>query len=240
LKATLARRKLIADDTFELDFDLGGDTIGFTAGQYCRITLAGIEAGEKDSRKFTIVNAPHDNGHLVVATRTGTTGYKRTMCSLPPGATAEIGKVKGKLTLPEEVSGPLVFVAGGIGIVPFVSMLRDLAHRDPSALGMVTMLYFNRGLAAAAYREELEQMAAEHPGLAVIMSMTRDESWSGERGRLGRPLLERVVGKPGRHVFYVVGTPGMVKGAVKTLTKAGVDKKRIRDEDFSGYEDSAT
>lgn len=181
------------------------------------------------------MNAPHDNTHLTVATRMGVTGFKCSMCALPPGAEAELGKVKGKLTLPGKVSDPLVFVAGGIGIVPFVSMLRDLAHRDPSALDLVTLLYFNRGPAATAYRDELEQLQRHHRGLTVTMSMTRDESWSGERGRLGDPLLERVVGTPDRHRFYVVGTPGMVKGATKTLTRAGVDKKRILTEDFSGY-----
>ena len=235
MNATLSRKELIAEDTYEMEFDLGGQSVDFAAGQYCRVAVPELRfADRKNSRKFSIVNAPHDDDRIVITTRTGTTGYKCTLCSLEPGDTVTIRKIKGKLVLPATVRRPLVFIAGGIGIVPFISMLRDLEHRDQ--LEDVTLLYFNRTPETAAYLAELQDMSGRHPGLRLVPSMTRHTRWEGETERLSEPFLTRLLGELDRYDFYVVGTPAMVDSALETLHAAGVSDQHIFDEDFSGYE----
>lgn len=238
MDATLRHRRLVAEGTWELDFDLGGDTLEFAAGQYCRVGLPRLDAPDKKgSRKFSIVNAPHDNGHVVVATRSGVTGYKCTLCALLPGERATIEKVKGRFVLPARLRRPVVFVAGGIGIAPFMSMLRDLEHRG--RLEQVTLLYFNRNPQSAAYLAELEEMAHARPGFRLVLAMTRHEPWQGVQERLSGQLLSRLLGDIGRYDVYVVGTPAMVAAARVTLRDAGVDREHLFDEDFEGYDEVA-
>lgn len=232
---TLTRRTLVAEGTWELDFDLQGAAIDFSAGQYCRIELPTLDREDrKNSRKFSIVNAPHDNRRLVVVTRAGSTGYKCTFCALPPGAPATARKVKGAFLLPDRPPRPLVFIAGGIGIAPFMSMLRDLDHRD--RLADVTLLYFNRSPATTAYLSELEHLAARRTGFHLVPSMTRHPEWSGTTARLTTELLTGLFDAPEDHDYYVVGTSPMVAAALQTLDENGVPKRQVHDEDFSGYD----
>lgn len=190
--ATLTRRELIAQDTYELDFDLLGESIDFAAGQYSRIQLPTLNAPDKKgSRKFSFVNAPHDNRRVVIATRSGISGFKCTLCALQPGIPATVHKVKGGLRLPERPKRPTVLIGGGIGVVPFVSMLRDLDHRD--RLADVTLLYLNRDPRSAAYLAELEELSRRRPGFRLVLSMTRHEGWAGETERFGHGLLGRLV-----------------------------------------------
>lgn len=235
LPATLRAGSRVAEATWELDFDLGGRRVDFAAGQYCRIQLPDLpDAGDKPSRKFSIVNAPQDNGHLVVLTREGRTGYKRALCALRPGAPAVVRSIKGKLVLPTRLGRSLVFIAGGVGIAPFISMLRDLRHRG--RLALATLLYFNRSPASAAYLPELKAMAAEPSGLHLMLSMTRHPGWTGETARLSPALLRAAVPEVAAAEHYVVGAPAMVAAAVRTLHDARVPAERVHDEDFSGYQ----
>ena len=234
MDATLRRRTLIAEDTWELDFGLDGGSVEFAAGQYCRVELPQLEPSkEKTSRKFSLVNPPQEDDHAVVVTRTGVSEYKRALCSLQPGGAARLRKVKGKLVLPRTITRPLAFIAGGIGIAPFVSMLGDLRSRGQ--LHDVTLLYFNRTAATAAYVPELQRLAEEERGLRLLLSMTREPAWRGSTGRLDAQVLRDLLGEPDRYECYVVGTPAMTAAGVAALRRAGVGADHLHDEDFSGY-----
>ncbi len=234
MEAELRSIREVAEDTFELVLETAGK-VAFRAGQYCRVQLPDLKyADRKASRKFSLVNAPHDGHRVVIATRTGRTGYKRSLLELEPGAEVEIQKVKGKLVLPTKPPRPVVMVAGGIGIVPFISMLRDLEHHG--TLRDVTLLYFNRTTRSAAYLDELQAMAERQPGLRLLPVMTREPGWEGETERLSQELFSRILPDVADHDYYVVGTPLMVEAAVDVLRASGVPKGQIQDEDFSGYE----
>lgn len=235
IPATLTRKELVADDTYELEFDLHGRTIDFAAGQYCRIALPRLLAPDrKTSRKFSLINPPQQNDRVVITTRTGVTGYKCTLCALDIGDEVQVQKIKGKLVLPAEPTRPLVFIAGGIGVVPFVSMLHDLEHRGQ--LNDVTLLYFNRTPETAPYLADLQDLARRHPGFRLALSMTRHTPWTGETQRLNAEFLVRLLGDLNAYDYYVVGTPAMVDAAVRTLRSAGVRREQVFDEDFSGYD----
>lgn len=234
LKATLKNKQKIADDTYELTFDLGAETIDFLAGQYCRIWLPELNGtDEKPSRKFSIVNSPDDNHRLVIATRSGISAYKTKLLALQPGEQVIIEKIKGKLVLPQHSARPNVFVAGGIGIVPFISMLRDLEHKR--AVRDITLLYFNRTLSSSPYLAELQQLAASNSGLRLVPVMTRDASWQGEIARFSAQLLTTLLADIKGYNYYVVGTTSMVEASIDALRTSGVNADQICTEDFTGY-----
>ncbi|HET9653692.1 MAG TPA: FAD-dependent oxidoreductase, partial [Usitatibacter sp.] len=118
------------------------DGFTFQAGQSINLTL--VDPPEKDAkgntRTFSLVSAPHEP-FLEVATRLRTSAFKRVLASLPPGSALQMRGPGGKFTVAED-GPPVVLLAGGIGITPFMSMLRDAAER--ASRREITLLYANR------------------------------------------------------------------------------------------------
>ena len=144
MRATLAEKREIAKGTLLAVFDLGGEEVDFRPGQYFFVTLpAGRYEDEKGLRRhITVVTSPTERGVLGLCTRLRDTAFKRTLAELPLGAEVEVEPPKGKFVLPEDASRPYVFVAGGIGITVFRSMLRYIEDRELPY--EVTLLYSNR------------------------------------------------------------------------------------------------
>lgn len=209
----------------------------FQAGQSINLTL--VDPPEKDSkgstRTFSLVSAPHEP-FLEVATRLRTSAFKRVLASLPPGAPLQFRGPGGKFTLPED-ERPVAMLAGGIGITPFMSMLRHLAHRGSAR--EVTLLYANRRLEDAAYLEELQALRRGLPSLHFVPTVTGSETPSassgGERGAIDRAMVARHVRDLPSQTFYVAGPPPMVSSLRATLLEAGVDAANVRIDEFYGY-----
>ncbi|TMH31273.1 MAG: FAD-dependent oxidoreductase, partial [Betaproteobacteria bacterium] len=126
---TLRRRQTVAEGTVAFYFD---KPAGFTheAGQNAMFTL--INPAEDDAsgptRPFTIASAPHEP-ELMIATRMRASAFKRTLVAAPLGTRLEIEGPAGVMVLHEDAARPAVFLAGGIGITPFLAMARDAAKR---------------------------------------------------------------------------------------------------------------
>ena len=185
---------------------------------------------------FSIVSAPHED-ELVVATRMRDSAYKRALGRVPRGAGLRIDGPFGSLTLHRNAQRPAVFIAGGIGITPFMSMLRNASHegfaRD------ITLIYSNRRPEDAAFLYELLALARQHPRFKLVATMTEmaksSKPWSGETRMIDAALIRDAAGTLPSPVYYVVGPPAMVEAIKKTLEEAGVDEDDVRSEDFYGY-----
>ncbi|MGH8679081.1 MAG: FAD-dependent oxidoreductase, partial [Burkholderiales bacterium] len=185
---------------------------------------------------FSIVSAPFQ-GELVVATRMRDSAFKRAFKSMSIGSPAKLEGPFGSLTLHKDRARPAVFIAGGIGITPFMSMLRQAAKdRSPQPLYLV---YSNRRPEDAAFFAELQDLERENRNFRMLAPMTdmskSARKWDGETGLVNADLLKRFVGGLAAPVYYVVGPPAMVKAMQETLSQAGVDGEDIRIEEFYGY-----
>src|ERR671931_1298207 len=126
----LRRREQVAEGTLAFYFE---KPAGFSheAGQNAMFTL--IEPPQEDaagpSRTFTIASAPHEP-ELMIATRMRDTAFKRHLGSAPIGTRVQLDGPAGVMVLHEDASRPAVFLAGGIGITPFLAMARDAAKRE--------------------------------------------------------------------------------------------------------------
>jgi glycine betaine catabolism B len=145
----------------------------------------------------------------------------------------EINGPYGHFVLDE--NHPAVMVAGGIGITPLKGMLEYIADRRLPTQAL--LLYSNRTEAEIAYRSELDSLVATHEGIRIEHTLTREapSTWTGARGRVDAAMLERAMEDLDAPVFYVCGVPGMVEDVVRTLAGTGVDRARIRFEEFWGY-----
>ncbi|WP_299923128.1 FAD-dependent oxidoreductase [uncultured Pelagimonas sp.] len=201
-------------------------------GQWIRMTLP----NNGGSRVLSIVSAPHE-AQLTVATRMTDSAFKRGLKDLPEGAELKIAGPSGNFTLHEDAAGPVVFIAGGIGITPFLSMIRHAAQTN-SARNM-TLFYSNRDPSAAAFLAELETLAAANPNFQLVATMTGLEAgtsaWSGETGLVDLKMLARYLPDPKAPVYYCVGPAGMVSGTKEMLAGAGIANDRIVVETFTGY-----
>ncbi|WP_341769873.1 FAD-binding oxidoreductase [Agrobacterium pusense] len=210
------------------------DGFTFKAGQAVYLTLPALHDvdGKGRMRTFSIASAPNDPD-LVIATRLTDSALKRGLANLPVGSPVEIEGPYGDLTLHDDAKRPAVFLAGGIGITPFRSMIRDAGSYAPTR--DLILFYSNRSPEDAAFLAELEQAARDNPCFKLVATMTDAVNWQGERGFITRDMIERHVGDIAKPVFYLAGPPTMVAAMQAMLKDAGVKMENIRAEDFAGY-----
>lgn len=206
----------------------------FKAGQAVYLTLPDIENadGKGRVRTFSIASAPGD-ADLVIATRLSDSAFKRALAGLDAGATVEIEGPYGDLTLPATDPRPAVFLAGGIGVTPFRSMVRDDGSRTSGR--DMTLFFSNRTADDAAFVSELEKAACDNPRFRLVATMTDAADWQGERGLITRDMIERYVGDLAGSVFSLAGPPAMVAAMNTMLIEAGVSSDDIHAEEFAGY-----
>ena len=134
----------------------------------------------------------HRAASVGLATRLRDSAFKRTLAELEVGDEVEVEEPKGSFLLPEDTSAEYVFVAGGIGITVFRSMLRYIA--DEQLPYRVTLVYSNRDRESAAFLDELEELERRIEGLRVVLTMTDEEGWEGRRRRIDADVLARALG----------------------------------------------
>jgi NAD(P)H-flavin reductase len=235
-RAKIEEKREVAKGTLLVIFDLLGEEFDYRPGQYFWVELLDPPyQDEKGPRRhISAVTSPTERGVIGLCTRIRDSAFKRSLAELPLGAEVEVEPPKGKFVLPEDVSRPLVFVAGGIGITPFRSMLRYI--QDEGLPHRVTLIYSNRDRKSAAFLDELEEIERSNPNVRLIVTMTNDDGWTGERRRVDASFFEEYLGGELSDARYMVaGPPAMAKAATEELQKAGVDEQLISTDSFTGY-----
>jgi ferredoxin-NADP reductase len=237
VRARIKEKQEVAKGTLLVVFDLMGEEVDFRPGQYFFVTLP--DAGHQDDkglrRHITVVTSPTETGVLGFATRMRDSAFKRTLRELPVGSEVEVEPPKGKFALPDETSRPLVFVAGGIGITVFRSMLRHI-HEERLPY-RVTLIYSNRDRESTAFLDELRELEQALPDFRLILTMTQDPGWEGETRKVDREFVKDYLDDDdlNQYTFLVAGPPGMAEGVQKALQEAGVQDENVTAERYSGY-----
>lgn len=230
-------RQAVAEDTLAFRFTRP-EGFAFEAGQFVELTLTNpllTDAGG-NTRAFSIASAPHE-GSLLVATRLRDTPFKRVLATLPLGARVKLEGPFGNLGLHADATRPAVFLAGGIGITPFRSMLRHASHAG--LRHRMLLLSSNRRPEDAPFLSELESLQRELPSYTFVPTMTAMERshrrWRGETGWIDRDMLSRYMGNLTAPIYYIAGPPAMVQNLQAMLIEAGIPEEAIRTEAFAGY-----
>jgi ferredoxin-NADP reductase len=235
-EVALKHREEVARDTVTLRFE---KPAGFTfkAGQSVDLTL--VDPPRTDAkgprRALSLVSAPYEE-HLQVASRVRDSAFKQWLRDMPLGTKVQIEGPFGSMTLHGNRSRRAIFIAGGIGITPFMSMLRQAAHDDlPHSLSLI---YSNRRPEDAPFLAELQQLEQRRRGsfeLVATMTGAADPDWHGRVGTINAELIASVRVPPAMPIFYVAGPPAMVAAVRGILNGMGVEDDDIRSEDFAGY-----
>src|SRR5205085_6247566 len=230
-EVTLRRREPVAERTLAFYFD---KPAGFShdAGQNVMLSL--IEPPAMDaagpSRPFTLASAPHEP-ELMIATRMRDSAFKRHLGAAAIGTRVQLDGPAGIMVLHEDASRPAVFLAGGIGITPFLAMARDAAKRGLPH--HISLFYSNRRPQDAAFLAELERL--QGPKFRLISTMTAADEWCGERRLISRELLADHLPDLRAPIYYFAGPPGMTMAVQGVLAELGVAEEDMRSEEFYGY-----
>ena len=207
--------------------------MSFRPGQYLELTVPHARADHRGSRRvFSIASAPSPTGPVTVAMRMPpqSSSFKRALVDLSPGARLHATSVGGDFLLPADLSRPVLLVAGGIGVTPFLS---QLAHdRDSEVDRDVVLLYAVSSADELAFTDEL----AGTRTLLVMPEPPHDLPaawrWVGP-GPITPELIGNEVPDAAARAGYVSGSPAVVTDARAALRRAGV--RRVTTDYFSGY-----
>lgn len=206
----------------------------YLPGQFQFITFHRAEGLPEEEHHWTISSSPTEGGS-VKSTIKELGDFTATIGKTRPGDTATVHAPFGRFSYllhPDE--NDLVFIAGGVGITPLISMLRHM--RDSGSEMPVLLVYANRDAESIAFRDELEDIArGERPRLRIVHILSEpSEDWAGETGRLDAEKLSRFCdGRFDGRGFYVCGPPGLLRSVIGALESRSVSYRHIHMEIFS-------
>jgi ferredoxin-NADP reductase len=234
MRATVAEKREVAKGTLLVLFAVE-DYPDYRPGAYFWVELP--DRGHQDEkglrRHISLVTSPTDVGVVGLATRLRDSAYKQTLAELEVGDAVEVEEPKGSFLLPEDTSVEYVFLAGGIGITVFRSMLRYIAARQLPY--RITLVYSNRDRESTPFFDELGELEERIEGLRVVLTMTDDPGWEGETRHIDAEMLREHLGDLDGRAFFVAGPPGMAQGVEKMLHEAGLPEDLVLTDSFSGY-----
>jgi ferredoxin-NADP reductase len=230
-------REQIAEGTMAFHFEKPAG-FDFQGGQSVDMTMLNPPKTDEEGniRTFSIACPPYEN-ELVFATRMRDTAFKRSLQSISLGTELKIEGPMGSFTLHKNSKKPAAFLAGGIGITPFMSIVAQAAHdRLPYSL---YLFYSNHRPEEAPFLDFIRRLENDNPNYHFIPTMTEMEkskpSWDGERGYLDRAMLIKYLNNLNGPIYYLAGPPAMVAAMRKMLLETKVDEDDIRTEEFAGY-----
>jgi len=214
-----------ADDIWSLFF--AGPRIDYQPGQFMFVQL--LRNGKLSSaHPFTISASPTAEHLSITPKQLG--DFTMTIKDTKVGDRAFIDAPYGVFSFLNYGRGEPVFFAGGIGITPFMSMLRYMY--DQKLDQKATLFWANRSEKNLCFQDELEKMQAEMPGFRVILVMSDQPDWEGEKGHIGGSMilnhLESIEGKE----FFVCGPPAMSRAVINELKQLNVSPLMIHSELF--------
>jgi len=236
VRATIKEKREVARETLLVVFDLLGQEVDFRPGQYFWVTLLDPPFDDEKGprRHISVVTAPHERGVLGLCTRLRDSAFKRSLRELPVGTEVDVEAPKGEWALPAETDRPYVFVAGGIGITVFRSMLLHIA--EEKLPHDVTLVYSNRDRESTPFLDELRELERANSNIRLVLTMTQDPGWDGESRRIDRDFLrDHLDGDLASYTYLVAGPPAMVEAVEATLQGEGVPQEHVRPQRFSGY-----
>ncbi len=202
----------------------------FIAGQFISLYLK-----KNLIHDFSIASSPKEKD-LMITTRMRPSVFKNSLKKLKTGNGVKIEGPFGQLSLHRSSRAklttghgknkkpPAVFLAGGIGITPFRSMLKSFPDMK------ITLFYSNRRKKDAAFLEELENLEKQSNNFKLITTMTR------EKGKhINSEMIKENVKDWRKGIYYAIGSTGFVQSMVNLLSEMKIKPEQIKTENFSGY-----
>lgn len=212
----------------------------FKAGQYMEWSLRHPKTDSRGSRRwFTIASSPTEDQVMLAARISNpSSSFKQALSGLQAGHTISALGPEGDFVLPKDMTKPLIWIAGGIGVTPFRSMAQDMV--DTNQHRHVTLFYANRSAESTKFKETLDRAVVA--GVTTVYAF--DEAPTAqerayETGPITIEMISRHVPNYVACLFYISGPEPMVRSMEQLLRKAGVQRRHIKCDYFPGYSEGA-
>lgn len=209
----------------------------FTPGQYMEWTLPHEHVDSRGNRRyFSLASSPTEK-ELLLAVKfyDPSSSYKKQLQLLPKGGEIIASSLAGDFTLPKNVKKSLVFLAGGIGIAPFRSMIQYIV--DKKLQVDIVVFYANRTVEEMVFHETLTKAQAN--GVKTVYVLTDSHNapadWVGETGHVDAAMIQKYVPDYTLRTYYISGPQSMVESSRVMLEKFGIPSKQIKQDFFPGY-----
>lgn len=197
----------------------------FKPGQFCflRLDMDRLYA----RHPFTISSSPQDEDlHFTIKLKGR---FTRVASKLNVGDEVIVDGPFGVFTI-DEGEKDLVFIAGGVGITPFMSMIEYMADKEFDR--SVTLLYGSRMEQDIIFKKKLDSIKNKNFSVVYVLSRDYSEDWEGETGHVTQELIEKHVRDTDKLTFFICGPESMKDKLKKTLKQMGVKKAQIKIEEF--------
>lgn len=209
----------------------------FQAGQHINLFLH-LE-GLRTQRPYTISSPPSEREHIEITVKRVEGGLVSNYLidQLRPGDKVVSSGPQGNFYYQPLLHGTnLVFIAGGIGITPFVSMVREFSFQKEVL--DICLIYACRTMDDAVFHEELKNLSQCEPGFSYLLVISEpDASYHGYTGFVDAQLIQRLGINPQVSTFFISGPAEMHDFCVSELKKLGVSRRRIKQNISGGWRD---
>lgn len=228
---TVTRFEWLTPKVFRLDVaPKEGSVFPFKAGQFVMVRILNSDGTLWKAKAFSLCSTPQTQGYIELGVKLYGE-FTHRVAELKIGDSIEIAGPYGVFTVPETATS-VVMMAGGIGITPFLSMIREITqqHRPTN----VTLLYSNPSVEETAYRTELDAIMQHNNNIAVRYFLTQEPAPDGFiAGRLQPDELERYCSVlEATTLFYLCGPDSFMQELTQHLLDTGVERSRIKMEKF--------
>ncbi len=233
----LKEKVQLAPDIYDFIFT-PSQKLAFAPGQYMEWTLGHADPDSRGNRRyFTLASSPTERDlHVGVKFYPNASSYKEAMLNMNRDTEIVAGQLAGDFVLPDDPNQKCVFIAGGIGITPFRSMIQyllDKRQRRP-----LVLFYANRTASDVVYWDVLNR-AQKELGMRTIYTLTDASQvpswWKWQVGRITPEMIAREVPDYQNCLFYISGPQSMVDSFKTTLRELNVERSQIKTDFFPGF-----
>lgn len=216
-QAQLISKKEIAPDRFELTFSKPNGFI-FEPGQYVWIHVPFKYTAESvDRQAFSLCSLPSDPTLQIIFRNTGSP-FKKSLLELPIQEFVTLHGPFGSRKFPEDISVPVVCVAGGIGIAPFLSLIKNELLKNNSR--PISLLYANHDAQTVVYEKELQTLQQQFPNFHITFVV----------GHITKEVLNKIALESSE--WYIIGPQGMCTEVANLLRENGVNNASLHFEEY--------
>jgi ferredoxin-NADP reductase len=228
MNVKILNKQIIYKDNLYVEFDLSGQVLDYKAGQFFSLTLLNPSYSDNrgNSRFFGFVNNPAEIEKVAMVTKVGVSAFKKSLMEMPIDSEVQIDSIGGHTVLPDNINQKIVLIAGGIGIAPFMSILRFV--KEKSLPYQISLIYVNKDRESAVFFDEIESYSKENKLFKFLPVLSETESISPD-------LIKNEFSEPNSKTYYLTGEQKFVLQAFKLLKEIGVEAKNISMEIFTGY-----
>ncbi len=208
------------------------EPVQYQAGQFTELFLSHDHPDARGQKHwFTLSSSPTES-RLSITTKfvsDNSSTFKQSLHNLKVGTILQAAQPMGDFVLPKDPTIPLVFIAGGIGVTPFRSIIKYVV--DSNEQRSIHLIY------SARTKEELafHNLFSSAPIAYTPVITEPDKTWAGEKGPLDAEKILKLAGTDPRTLYYISGPEPMVEAFRDGMVKRGIEKRQLVADYFPGY-----